>query len=368
MFRTDYVLQELNHTNIALILKVKNPNSISLCNVSYKILSKILSHRLKVHLPSLISPLQSAFVPGRLLQENSAIAREIYHTMNTWRQGVGLMALKANMEKTYDKMEWAFLLTVMRLFGFTDLWIQIVGQCLSMVSYSLMLNGSPFGLFTRHRGLRRGDPLSPFLFILGTEVLSRSLVKAEASGRIHGTRISRAAPSVSHLLFADETLVFAQANLQEVTSTREVFSTYTAWSGQVLNLSKSSISFSKKVVPKSCEALVAALGICHAFAPGKHLGLPLILPRLKKLVFMGIKENLLKRIAGWKTRFFSHAGRACLIKSVSFAMPSYVMFSFLLPQGFCAELDFLICAFWWGFPMDKKRNYIPKAWNSLLAT
>lgn len=134
----------------------------------------------------------------------------------------------------------------------------------------------------------------------------------------------------------------------------------------MLNLSKSSISFSKNVVLSTLAALANTMGISHLVAAGKHLGLPLILPRSKKQVFRGIKENLMKIIAGWKTQLLSQAGGACLIKSVALAMPFYVMSSFLLPQGFCSELDFLVSNFWWGFPMEKK-----VAWdsgNSLILT
>lgn len=102
---------------------------------------------------------------------------------------------------------------------------------MTTVSYSIFLNGSSFGLFRPKRGLRQGDPLSFFLFILGTSVLSRLLVRAEVSGSIHCTRISRSAPPISHLLFADDTLVFARANPQEVEVIRQIFATYLDWSG-----------------------------------------------------------------------------------------------------------------------------------------
>lgn len=160
VFRTRFLLSKLNHSNITLILKLANPTwvshyrPISLCNVSYKIFSKILSNRLRRVLAHLISPMQAAFVLGRVIQENSSLAHEVFHTMNRRQRGVGLLAVKANMERAYDKMEWDFLLAVLRCIGFLEKWILLIHHCLSTVSFSLLLNGSPFGLFKPFRRLR----------------------------------------------------------------------------------------------------------------------------------------------------------------------------------------------------------------------
>lgn len=192
VFRTGFLLNELNHTNIAFIPKVENPNlvshyrPISLCNVSYKILAKILSNRLKAVLDRLISPLQAAFVLGHTIQENSTLTHEIFLTMKHRRTGLGLMSIKEDMERAYDKMEWSFLLTVLHCFGFCEKWIQLIGQYLSSVTYSILLKGSLYGMINPACGLRQGDPLSPFLFILGTDVLSKLISRVEGLGQIHG--------------------------------------------------------------------------------------------------------------------------------------------------------------------------------------
>lgn len=201
VFRSGFLLQELNRTNITFVPKMESPSSISqywsilLCNVAYKILSKILTNQMKVVLPSFISPLPVAFVLRRTIQENPSIAHEFFHTMNMRQRGVGLAAIKADMESAYNKMEWQFILSLLRQFGFYDMWIQLIHQRISTVSYSILLDGTPFGLVCPHRGLRQGDPLSPYLFIIGTEVLSRLLTRAKSMGHIHGTRVSRSVPS-----------------------------------------------------------------------------------------------------------------------------------------------------------------------------
>lgn len=278
---------------------------ISLCNVSSKIISKILSNRLKSVLARLISPMQATFVPGRTIQENSSLAHEIFHTMNHRRRGVGLLALKADMERAYDKMEWEFIRVVLRCFGFHEKWIHLIFQCLSSVSFSILLNGSPFGLFKPSRGLRQCDPLSPFLFIMGMEVLSRLMMRAEASAAIHGIKISRAAPPLSHLLFADDTMVFARATVAEFSAVVDILSKCSGWSGQTINLRKSLVFFSKNVALPTIELLLNQMGIDYAAQQGTYLGLPLILPRSKRQAHLELKRKLLKKVSGWKSKLLS---------------------------------------------------------------
>lgn len=216
------MLREMNHTFIVLIPKSEKASTvnqfrpISLCNVIYKAISKILANRLKEVLPKIISPWQAGFVPGRTIQENSIVAQELVHSMKHKKGKKGLVAIKVDMEKAYDKMEWCFLEKVMRCFGFNDKWINWVMQCISTVSFSILINGGPMGFFNPMRGLRQGDPLSPFLFILGAEVLSRLIQKAEESGAIHGIKAARGCQAISHLQFVDDLLIFSQANQDEM--------------------------------------------------------------------------------------------------------------------------------------------------------
>jgi hypothetical protein len=150
---------------------------ISLCNISYKIISKILANRLKSTVHKIISPLQSTFVPKRSIQDNIIIAHELLHSFKLKRGKCGFMFLKMDMEKAFDKMEWNLILSIMQHLGFHVTWLQWIKSCISSPSFSILLNGSPFGLFSPSRGLRQRDPLSPFLFILGSELLSRLLFK-----------------------------------------------------------------------------------------------------------------------------------------------------------------------------------------------
>lgn len=264
-FRTGYLLKQINHSFIVLLPKVDHPvkieqfRPISLCNVAYKVIAKILSCRLKGVLPALISPFQMAFVTGRTIQENEIIGQEVLHSMKAKRGRIGLSALKLDMEKAYDQMEWSFLLKVLRAFGFAEKWVGWIEQCITTVSFSVMLNGSPFGFFKPGRGLRQGDPLSPFLFILGSEVLSRMLGRAEYRGLFHGIKVSRQAPSISHLLFADDIMIFSPANVREVNQINLVLEEYSRLSGQKINKGKSSLFCSNNTYSGVFAALFSTL-------------------------------------------------------------------------------------------------------------
>jgi hypothetical protein len=159
--RDGSLLKKINHTNICLIPKVQNPETvknfrpISLCNVLYKIIAKVLANRLKKILPQIISESQSAFVPGRLISDNILIAFETLHHMQHMKGGrQGYMALKLDMSKAYDRVEWEFLEKIMLKMGFHTRWVSIVMECVRTVSYSVLVNGDPKGFFNPSRGLR----------------------------------------------------------------------------------------------------------------------------------------------------------------------------------------------------------------------
>ncbi|KAB1228187.1 hypothetical protein CJ030_MR5G008784 [Morella rubra] len=144
---------------------------------------------------------------------------EIFHSMQRKSGKSGLMAIKLDMAHAYDRLEWKFLLQVLKCFSFNSLWRQLIHQCISTVTFSILLNGSPHGCFQPSRGLRQGDPLSPFLFILASEVLSRLFYLEVRFGSLHGIIAVRRAPPVTHLLFAGDLFIFCRANIRE---TREV--------------------------------------------------------------------------------------------------------------------------------------------------
>ena len=195
-FHLGYLLKSLNHTFLSLIPKVACPEEfsqfrpISLCNVAYKIISKVLVNRLKPIMDSLITPFQNAFIQGRLITDNILLAHKIYDYMRKKKKDKwGFGALKLDMQKARDRIEWSFLKAVLHNMGFSTNWIHWVMQCVSTVSYHILINASPSKTIVPSRGLRQGDPLSPYLFILCANVLSCALIRSEQNNNIKGIRI-----------------------------------------------------------------------------------------------------------------------------------------------------------------------------------
>ncbi|KAL0298977.1 UNVERIFIED_CONTAM: putative mitochondrial protein [Sesamum radiatum] len=281
---------ELNHTHIALVPKCKKLKNlsqfrpISLCNVAYKIASITIANRLKPILDAIISPCQAAFVPGGLITDNVLLAFEVNHYLNTKKWGKkGHMAVKLDISKAYDKVEWKFLERVLVRLGFPSKLIDLIMLCISSVSYSFMLCGSQFGSIVPQRGLRQGDPLSPYLFLLCTEAFSSLLQREEHSGRLQGVVVCRHAPRVSHLLFTDDTLIFCQATVEAASSILDVLGIFGRASGQEINFAKSSVVFSSNT---NHTIRAEVQDVLQIRAEGRHdlyLGLPTVVGKSRRL-------------------------------------------------------------------------------------
>ncbi|KAL6175962.1 hypothetical protein ACLB2K_052600 [Fragaria x ananassa] len=247
---------DLNYTNVVLIPKVKEVQRmtelrpIALCNVVYKIASKVLANRLKTFLADVISLEQSAFVPDRLISDNTLVAAELAHYMHKLRRGKkGFMALKLDISKAYDRLEWDFLQKILLRLGFDPSWVDTIMHCLSTVRYSFMINGVAKGFVIPHQGLRQGDPISPYLFLLCAEGLSTLISHSVDQGHWRGLQVCDGAPVISHLLFADDSMLYSYASSSHGQVIRNILNVYEAASGQQVNLQKSSVVFSDSVPP-----------------------------------------------------------------------------------------------------------------------
>uniref|UniRef100_A0A2N9EX83 Reverse transcriptase domain-containing protein n=1 Tax=Fagus sylvatica TaxID=28930 RepID=A0A2N9EX83_FAGSY len=360
--RDGSLLKKINHTHICLIPKVQNPESvkdfrpISLCNVIYKIIAKVLANRLKKILPHIISESQSAFVPGRLISDNILIAFETLHHMKHMKGNKqGYMALKLDMSKAYDRVEWAFLERIMLTMGFSESWVSMIMECVRTVSYSVLINGEPKGFFCPTRGLRQGDPISPYLFLLCAEGLNALLAKATLSKKIQGISISRGGPKLSHLFFADDSVLFCRASLQECHAIQDILRTYERASGQQINQDKTTLFFSSSTREETQNEIKDALRLPVIRQYENYLGLPSMVGRAKYKSFTQLKDRVWNKIQGWKGKLLSQAGREVLIKAVVQAIPAYTMNVFKLPKKLCADLERMVRDFWWGHSGEARK-------------
>ena len=165
---------------------------ISLCNVLYKLFSKVLANRLKKLLPKIITEHQYAFVKDRLITDNILSAFETLHCMKNYESGsLSYVALKLDLSKTYDQVKWNFLEKLMMRMGFNDRWVGLIMTCVKTVTYLVLVNGEPKWLITPSRGIRQGDPPSPFPILLCTEGLHGLIQQVANSGDITGFALCR---------------------------------------------------------------------------------------------------------------------------------------------------------------------------------
>ena len=212
-WNTEFLLKSMNKTNITLIPKSDHPHSfkdfrpISLSNVTYKIFSKVLCNRLKPILDKLIAPHQSAFLKGRLISDNIMLASDCLHQIHSsGKRRKKLAALKVDFSKAFDRLSWQFILACLQRMNFPIKWQRLVYQCISTVEYYIQLNGQISFAISPSCGIRQGDPLSPYLYIIASNILSCMIHQSESQGLWKGIKICKEASPITHLLYADDSL------------------------------------------------------------------------------------------------------------------------------------------------------------------
>ncbi|KAK4265131.1 hypothetical protein QN277_026221 [Acacia crassicarpa] len=345
---------EVNRTHIVLIPKTDHPETfrdfrpISLCNVIYKIVTKLVANRMKSFMPHVISPNQCSFVPGRHSSDNIIVAQEVVHSMRTMGGKKGYMAIKIDLEKAYDWVNWKFLLKCLHDLNLPTNLIRVVEQCVSTASLQLLWNGNTVEVFNTSRGVRQGDPLSPYLFVICIEKLAHMIQERMATREWKPICLTKIGPLISHLFLADDIILFTEASLQQAEMVRECLAHFCDCSGLKVNASKTQVFFSKNINHNRCTELSTVLGFTQTADLGKYLGVQLHHKRVGKESFQAVVDKVKERLSRWQASSFSLAGRTTLISSVSSAIPAYTMQTSHLPSSVCESLDKQNRAFLWG--------------------
>ncbi|XP_062014532.1 uncharacterized protein LOC133731088 [Rosa rugosa] len=237
-------------------------------------------------------------------------------------------------------------------------------RCVRTVSYSYIVNGDPQGHVIPSRGLRQGNSISPYFFLLCAEALSKMILTAEEGNVIHGVKICPSAPSISHFLFTDDAFIFFKAEIDECYALKEIFEQYERASGQLISYQKSSVSFSKNVKRDKQNDLAAILEVLRVDKHDKYLGLPTEQSYSKTEAFNFLNERIRKRTQGRQEKTLSAAGKEVMVKAVVQSIPTYVMSCFELPKHLCLEMHCLMARFWWGDKVDDKKIHW-LAWEKL---
>jgi hypothetical protein len=253
---------------------------------------------------------------------------------------------------------------VLNAFGFSLGFCKLISNCVSSSWFSVVMNGTSKGFFKACRGLRQGDPLSPYLLILVEEVFSRLLRKKVQDGTIGHYLQPRKGPLISHLLYADDMVIFSTGRKKDVRSILEVLDIYAQWSGQVVNASKSSIFFSNRIPDSRHQELIRISGFSIGNFPTRYLGVPIFPGRVKAWYFEDLLVKIYKKIEGWKMRYLSAGARLLLIKHVLSSLPVHLLSVLPVPKQIFGKINRLFSTFFWGASEGRpKRKWV--SWDSV---
>ncbi|GJV84453.1 RNA-directed DNA polymerase, eukaryota, reverse transcriptase zinc-binding domain protein [Tanacetum coccineum] len=347
-----------NSTFITLILKVSNAkfvsdfHPISLIGCQYKIIGKILANRLSMVIGSCISAEQSAFIKGRNILGGPFILNEVlawYHDRKK-----GLMVFKVDFEKAFDSVRWDFLDSVLERFGFGFKWRSWIHGCFSNACSSVLVNGSPTSKFDLHRGLRQGDPLSPFLFILAMEGLHALSCKAEELGLFKGASFGHDNMIVSHLMYADDVIFLGEWSETNAHNLICMLRCFFLISGLKINVHKSNV-LGVGVFDMEVSNMAKLIGCGVAKFPLKYLGVPVGCNMARCSSWNAIIQKFSNKLSLWKTRLLSVGGRLTLLKDVLRNLPTYYMSIYMMPSHVQNKLESIHNSFFIGVDQGEKK-------------
>ncbi|KAL3637949.1 hypothetical protein CASFOL_018397 [Castilleja foliolosa] len=367
-FENASFVKGINSTFITLIPKVRNPTSIrefrpiSLIGGLYKIIAKLLALRMARVVESIISQCQFAFVRGRNILESNIIVNEVVD--ETLKKNKSIFLFKIDFEKAYDSIDHVFLLDILKGFGFDKKWCNWIKCCVSSASSSVIINGSPSSEFSMEKGLRQGDPMSPFLFLLVAECLGLMVQKAVSMGRFRPVRVGKKEVEVSMLQFADDTLFIGEANNENIFTLKSILRMFELWSGLRVNYNKSCL-YGINVNKKDFEDWSGFLNCNRGTLPFDFLGLKVGASFNRRRSWEEVENKLDTRIKSWEAKNLSFGGRIVLANAVLNAIPTYYLSIHRLPGGVCRKLRSKIRNFLWGGSSGGGRKISWVSWEKM---
>lgn len=342
---------------IALIPKISCPEGfkdfrpISMVGCIYKIIAKILAGRLKKVMGFLVGPHQSSFIEGRQILDSVLIAGELIESCKKSKKAAVL--LKLDFHKAFDSVSWPFLTWTLEKMGFPPRWISWITSCVTSAAASILVNGTPSMPFKLQRGLRQGDPLSPFLFVFAAEVMNLMIKKAVSLNLWTGIDASKNGPILTHLQFADDTLIFASPDHQSLQNIKMVLILFQLTSGLNINFHKSEI-LGIHVPDPSLRDLARVLQCKVGHLPMNYLGLPIGGNTSRLACWDPLLDRMNRKLSSWKSKLLSIGGRLTLIKASLSNLPIYFMSLYPIPQGVIDKIISIQRRFLWNGQVDHK--------------
>ncbi|WMV30196.1 hypothetical protein MTR67_023581 [Solanum verrucosum] len=288
---------------------------------------------------------------------------EIIHGIKKPKKG-DKVVIKLDMAKAYDRVSWAFTSLVLRHMGFGEFFIDMVWRIISNNWYSIIVNGTRHGFFHSTRGLKQGDPLSPSLFNLGAEVLSRMLNNLYDNQQFHGFQMHFRGPQINYLSFADDVIIFTSGREESLKLIMETLSTYEDTSDQLINKGKSHFMVPKDTPSHLIDMIQEITGFNQRESPINYLGCPLYIGGQRIIYYSDLVAKVVKKISGWHSRILSFGGKATLVKHVLQSIPIHTMATISPPRTTLQYIKRVTAYFFWGMDKDKKK-YHWASWETL---
>ncbi|KAL9681577.1 hypothetical protein QQ045_013362 [Rhodiola kirilowii] len=347
---------------VPVVTSISQLRPISLCNFCHKIISRILNTRLGKVLPNLISEEQAGFIHGRNIHENISLAHELTQELNVKSRG-GNVIIKLDMAKAYDRISWSFIMCILRHLGFNEGWCDLVFRFISNCWYTVLWDSHSYGFFKSTQGVRQGDPLSPSLFIIAMEWISRHLNNAVRQR--HTLPYSAKCPSIqiNHLLYADDLLIFSNGSINSMRNLHHLILEFCSISGQALNPQKSTIFFSKNIQYDRKADLLILTGFSEGVFPISYLGAPLFRGGARIDFFDYLVDKAQRKIAGWSRNFISMAGRVVLVNAVLSSISMHVVACLPVPKTTLSRIQSIMTNFIWDSGGSKMRHWL--SWDKL---
>ncbi|KAI9198847.1 hypothetical protein LWI28_023034 [Acer negundo] len=342
----------LNSSFIVLLPKLRDSISVDqfrpivLSNFLFKISSKILADRLARVAARIISPRQFSFIRDRHIEDCIALASDCVNVLQKKCYG-GNLAMKIDIRKAFDTLDWFFLCRVLQAFGFSFIFVDWIDGILCSSRLSILFNGIPERYFCCSRGVRQGDPLSPLLFGITEDFLSRLLTRLVGSSQILPISSPRGFLVPTHLLYADDVLIFCRGTQKNLKHIMGAFRDYGNISGQLVNWGKSSIYFGSSISPSQIGSLQSLIGMQIGQLPFSYLGVPLFRGKPRKAVLRHIANKILSKFAKWKGKFLSLASHATLIRSVITGSFVHSFMIYKWPSSFLSLINRKLRNFLW---------------------
>ncbi|KAI3720995.1 hypothetical protein L2E82_31996 [Cichorium intybus] len=325
---------------------------ISLIGCIYKILAKALAVRLKSVIGEVIGEVQSAYVAGRNILDGPLMINEIHSWLKKSKRKA--LMFKVDFDKAFDSINWGYLESVLSQMGFGAKWRSWINGCLRSSRASVLVNGSPTQEFDISRGVRQGDPLSPFLFIIAMEGLNVAISSACEKGIYKGLSIPNGGPTISHLFYADDAIFVGEWSQQNIKNLARILRCFHATSGLKVNFAKSKV-YGVGVNCGEIDRFAASLGCTAGTFPFMYLGVPVGANMGLKRNWKPIIDRFSSKLSSWKAKTLSLGGRVTLAKAVLGNLPTYYFSLFKAPEGILEELEKKRRRFIWGGNEDKRK-------------